>query len=178
MYRIKRASGRSHVLVHLVTDRACLCAFHNLSGLPIRTTYKHFKTRCEHTSDKSPTGSSSSFLKLWSSKEGFDTLYSSSVFLFDNSQSLSTHFWARPSMSWDHGLKFFPSWEFSAAPTEIRDSKHFVSIGNDCVRFELTLSALQVYVTQKWSWFVKTNMFHQFLLLSSHFGVIHVNREE
>ena len=45
------------------------------------------------------TVSSSSFLKLWSSKHGFATLYNCSFFFFASSQHLSTQFWACPSMS-------------------------------------------------------------------------------
>ena len=37
---------------------------------PIRAKYKHFKTIGEHTFHNSPTDSSSSFLKWWSSKQG------------------------------------------------------------------------------------------------------------
>ena len=35
---------------------------HRMSGLPIRAKYKHFRTVCEQTSEKSPTDSSSSSL--------------------------------------------------------------------------------------------------------------------
>ena len=64
----------------------CSCPFGDgsskfvYSGLPIRAKYKHFKTICEHTSDISPTDASSSLLKWWSSKQGFETLHSCSVF--------------------------------------------------------------------------------------------------
>ena len=49
-----------------------------------------------------------------------------SVFSFASSQCLSTHFWACPSMSWEHATVF--AWgfsqqgNFSVAPAEIRDS--------------------------------------------------------
>ena len=71
----------------------------DMSGLPIRVRYKHLKNIGEHTSDNSPTDSRSSFLNWWSSRQGLETLYSWSVFLFATSQYLSTHFWACPSMS-------------------------------------------------------------------------------
>ena len=68
--------------------------------------YKHFKTICEHTFDNSPTDWSSSFLKWWSCKQGLETLYTCSDFLFAKSQNLSTHFGACPSMSQDHATVF------------------------------------------------------------------------
>ena len=50
---MKRAKRSSHALVHLVTDRAGLFTDQRKSGLPIRASYKHFKTVCEHTCDGS-----------------------------------------------------------------------------------------------------------------------------
>ena len=58
-----------------MTARASLFTYQRMSGLPILAKYKHFKTNCEHTLDKSPTVPSSSILKLWSSKRGVETLY-------------------------------------------------------------------------------------------------------
>ena len=43
MCEIKRASRRSHALVHFVTDRTSLFTVHKMSVLPIRAKYKHFK---------------------------------------------------------------------------------------------------------------------------------------
>ena len=60
---------------------------------------KHVMTIWEHTFDNSPTASSSSSVKLRSSKQGNETLYHSSVLLFAKSQHLSTHFFERPSIS-------------------------------------------------------------------------------
>ena len=39
----------SHALVHFVMARASLFADHNMSGLPIRAEYRHFRPICEHT---------------------------------------------------------------------------------------------------------------------------------
>ena len=58
-----------------MTARASLFTDQRVSGLPMLAKYKHFKTVCEHTLGNSPTVSSSSFLKLWSSKHGVETLY-------------------------------------------------------------------------------------------------------
>ena len=58
------------------------------SSPPILTNYKHFKTMREHTLDNSPTVTSSSLLKLWSSWHGVATLYNCSVFLFASTQIL------------------------------------------------------------------------------------------
>ena len=58
----------------------------------------------QQTSESSPTDSSSFFLNGWSSKQGLETLYNGSAFLFANSQYLSTHFWVCPSMSLDHAI--------------------------------------------------------------------------
>ena len=64
MQEIKRANRRSHALVHFVTDRTSLFTVQKISGQPIRARFKHFTTICEHTSDNSPTGSSSSFCEF------------------------------------------------------------------------------------------------------------------
>ena len=67
----------------------------------------------------------------WSSKQGWETLNSFSVFLFANSQHRSVHFRACHSMSWNHtevcarGLSH-PG-NFSVAPAEIRDSNIFLN---------------------------------------------------
>ena len=102
MYEIKRDNRLSQALVHSVIDRANLFTNQRMSGLAIRARYTHFKAICDHTFDNSPTDSSYSFLNWWSSKHGLETLYNCFVFLFASSQYLSTHLWARPSMSWDH----------------------------------------------------------------------------
>ena len=77
-----------------------------MSGPPIRVTYKHFKTICEHTLDNSPTdfiSSSlkwwSSFLKLWSSKHELRLYVLAQYFCWPVRNSFSTHFFALPSMS-------------------------------------------------------------------------------
>ena len=86
MCEIKRDKRLSHAPVDLVIDRASLFTDQKMSGQPIRAKYKHFKTICEHTFDNSPTYSSSSCLKWWSSEQGLETLYNCSVFLFATSQ--------------------------------------------------------------------------------------------
>ena len=65
-----------------VTTRASLFTDQRMSSVPILTKYKHFKTICEHTLDSSPAVSSSSFLKLWSSQHGIETLHNCSLSLF------------------------------------------------------------------------------------------------
>ena len=90
MYEINLPNRLSHA--SLLTD-------HRMPGLPIRAKYKHVKTICERTSGNSPTDSVSSCLDWCSSRQGLETLYSCSTFLFVNSQYLSTHFRACPSMS-------------------------------------------------------------------------------
>ena len=62
MYGIKCAKRLSHALVHFVMTRASLSTDHNISGLPIRSKYRHFRTICEHTFDNSPTDPTSSSL--------------------------------------------------------------------------------------------------------------------
>ena len=54
----------------LVTGRASLFTDQRMSGPPIRAKYKHFKTICEHTSDNSPTASSSSTSLHWDCTSG------------------------------------------------------------------------------------------------------------
>ena len=55
------ASSVCHkVFVHFVTARASLFTDHEISGLPIRAKYKHFRTICDQTVDNSPTDSCSS----------------------------------------------------------------------------------------------------------------------
>ena len=124
--KIKGAKRLSEALVHFVTARGVYVQKKRLSGLPIRARYKYFKTICEYLFDNSPTDSSSSSLKLRSSKQGVETLCNCSVFLFASSQHLSTHFFAFPSISYDHAnffaWGFSHSNNFSSAPAEIRDS--------------------------------------------------------
>ena len=129
MYEINLSNRLSHAWVLFVTALANLLTDQKTSNLPIRAKYKHFKTLCDHTFDNSPTDSSSSFLKWWSSKQRLQTLYKCSVFLFASLQHLSTQFWACASIQ-DHATVF--AWglshpgNFSVAPAEIRDSNIFV----------------------------------------------------
>ena len=53
MYEINRFRRLSQALVHFVIDRASLFTDQRISGLPIRATYKHFRTIGEHTCDNS-----------------------------------------------------------------------------------------------------------------------------
>ena len=55
-----------------------------------------------HTFDNSPTDPISSSLKWWSSKHGLAALCNCWIDLFASSLYLSTHFFASPSMSWEH----------------------------------------------------------------------------
>ena len=92
MWEIRRAKRLAKAHVHFVADRARLFTDQRMSDLPIREKYTHFKTIWEHTLESSPTGSSSSFLKRWSSKWGLETLYDCSVLLFASSQYFSNAF--------------------------------------------------------------------------------------
>ena len=64
----------SQALVHFVIGRASFVTDHRMSGRPIRSKKKHYKTIGEHTCDNSPTDVISSSLKWWSSMHGVDTL--------------------------------------------------------------------------------------------------------
>ena len=92
-----------------------------MSGLPIRAKYRHFRTICEQTFDNSPTNPNSSSFMTWSCN--FVQWLS---FLFASSQCRSTHFFAWPSMWWDHeeifASDFLETRCFSTAPAEILDS--------------------------------------------------------
>ena len=99
IYEINRFRRLSQALVHFVIDRASLFTDHRISGLPILAKYKNFRTIWDDTFDNSPTDFNSSSLKWWSSMHGVDTLLSCWFVLFANSQHLSTHFLAWPSMS-------------------------------------------------------------------------------
>ena len=131
MYEINLANRLSQACAHLVTDRARLFTDHGMSGLPIRARHKHFNTICEHTSDNSPTDSSSSFLNWWSSKQ-------------DLKLCAIAHFSCLPVRStsprtFEHVLPCHRTMQlllrsvlpiqtiFSVAPAEIRDSNIFVS---------------------------------------------------
>ena len=70
-----------------------------MSGLPMLANYKHVKTICEQTFDNSPNVSKSSSSNWWSSIQSVETWYYCSMFLLSNSQYLSTHVFACPSVS-------------------------------------------------------------------------------
>ena len=76
------------LLVHFVIAGTILFTDQRMSGLPILAKYTHFGTICEHTFDNSPSDSSFSFLKWWSSKQGVETFNNSTVFLFVSSRYL------------------------------------------------------------------------------------------
>ena len=67
----------------------------------MRAEYKHFRKMCEQTFNNSPSVSNSSSVNGRSSTQGVETLYVCSIFVFANSQNLSTLFSACPSMSQD-----------------------------------------------------------------------------
>ena len=71
----QRATRLSQALVHLVTARASLFMDQRVSGLPIRAT-SFLRQSASICLDKSSTVSSSSSLKLWSSKQGVETFLS------------------------------------------------------------------------------------------------------
>ena len=158
-----------------------------MSGLPIRAKDKHFKTIWEYTSDNSPTVSNSFFLKLWSSEQVVETVFTCSVFLFaSHNTSPRTFSRVLPCRRTTRLFlrEVFPTLvtNFSVAVTEFRDSNSSLCWStNSFVRFTFTLSASQIHMVEKWCWFVKIHEFHQFLahrsqiqFLSSHFHVIHV----
>ena len=60
----KRAKRLSQALVHLVIARASLFTDHEISGLPIRTKYGHFRTICEQTGRQFSNRSRFFFLEL------------------------------------------------------------------------------------------------------------------
>ena len=62
MYKIKRAKRLSKALVQFVIDRASLLTDHEISSLPIRAKYKHFRTIQARTCDTSPNDPISSSL--------------------------------------------------------------------------------------------------------------------
>ena len=163
-----------------------------MSGLPIRAKYKHFKTVWEHTSDKSPTASNSSFLKLWSSKQGVETLYNCSVFFH-----LPVHNISRRTL--EHVLPCRRTTRpfsrevshilvgFSVAVAEISDSNisQFWSIIFSFALHSRWVHARYRWSVKEWCWFCKINKFHQlfhmgaiFYSSSSHFDVIHVRQEQ
>ena len=144
------ANRLSQAWVHFVTDLANLLTDHKMSSHPILAKYKHFKTICERTSDNSPTDSSSSCLNWWSSKQGCDTFWSCTLFLFAN-HSIPQHiFWACPSMSQDHASVC--AWGFSHTSNFCCSRRntwleHLCVLFNDCfIRF------LFRWVHPKYSW--------------------------
>ena len=60
-------------------------------------------------------------------------------------------------------LGFSHPGNFSVAVAEIRDSNISLLIVNAVVRNTYTLSASEIYMTEKLCWFAKINKFHQFL---------------
>ena len=119
-------------------------------------------------------------LNGWSSEQRLETLWSCSTFLFANSQYLSTHFWACPPCR-KSTLLFFRE----AFPTpiifQLLQQKYVIRTffcilpHISFIRFALTVSTSQIYVVNKWCWFLKINILHQvlphkthILLLSSH----------
>ena len=138
--------------------------------------------------DNSPTVSNFPFSELWSFKQGVETLYNCSVFLFGSSQYLSTHIFARPYHIVCPTRPCVPVVSstlvfFSCCQQKLVIRTFLCGGQQDLVRFAFTLSACQVYVVKKRCWLNRINKFHKFLphgshvLLSSrHFDVIHVNR--
>ena len=61
-------------LVRFITARASFFTDHQISGLPIRAKYRHFRTTCEQNVDNSPTDPISSSLNWRSSKNGVATV--------------------------------------------------------------------------------------------------------
>ena len=189
MYEIKRAKRLSQAFVHFVTARASLFTDYRISGLPIRTKYKHSRTIFEQTVGNSPTDPFSSSVKGRSSKHGVATWNNCSVVSFASSQYLSTSFFAWPSMSLDHEemvfVSGFPgalaSGKFSIAPAEMLDFKHAsVIIHNIFAYLAFCLSATQIHMVKERCWFSHFNVFHEnfpcwtnVLLLFSQFYIVH-----
>ena len=116
----------------------------------------------------SPTVSSASFLKWWSSKQGLETLKSCLSLFVPVHNIFQRTFFAWPSLSYDRAtafaLRFLPilvivSWFWRTSWFE-----HVSELFNDTfVRFAFTLSASQIFVVKKGCWFSKFDKFHQFL---------------
>ena len=101
-----------------------------------------------------------------------ETLYICSVFLFANSQHLSTHVSACPSMSQDHAAVF--AWGFPHPCLFLNCSsrnsglKHFfIFLNNGCIWFALSLSTSQMNMIKKWCGFIKLNASYLPLFMSS-----------
>ena len=188
MYEIKRDNRLSQASVHVVTVRASSFTDLWISGLPIRAKYKHLRTIWEHTFDNSPTDFISSSLNWWWSMHGVATLYDCWFVLFATSQYLSTQFFARPSMSWDHEETFasgFPVLSgFSIAPTKKSGFEYApVIVLNILACLTFSLSASQINVVKEWCRFSQINVFHEYFphwtnFLSSQFEIVHIHRQE
>ena len=186
----KRAKRLSQALVHRVTARANLFTDQRMQGPPIRAKYKHSKTICEHTLDNSPTVSSSSFLKLWSSRQRVETLYNCSVFLFASSQNLRKHFVRMSSLYPVTSRKFLRV--VSPTPVIFRLLRQWFVIRTSSLyssMFSFGLHSRGVHPKHTWSGndvaspgstiFIKFSPFStNFLPSSSHFDIIHVYQWE
>ena len=123
-------------------------------------------------------------------RKDFETLYCCSVF-FVRQITISLNAFLSMLFHVVGPRSRFFAWGFShrdnlsVAPAEIRDS-YTLLLCNNFVRLAFSLSASQIQVIKKWHWFVKINIFHQFLphgephsvSFSSHFHVVHVFRWE
>ena len=147
----------SQAFVHFVTARTSLFTDQRMSSLPIRGKYKFvFKTICEYILDKSPTDSSSSSLKWWSSKQKLETCHNYSLFVCQFtiplfalfSHVLPCHITMRQFLREVSPILviFQLRWQTYVIPT------FSVLIIDTFVRFTFTLSTSQMYVVWKWCW--------------------------
>ena len=147
--------------------RASLFTDHKISGLPIRSKYKHFRTIWAHTFDNSPIDFVSSSLKWWSSMHGVATLNNCWVVLFASSQYLSTHFFAWPSISQDHEEMSASGgfhWTKLLFFCSHRDPgfKHIsVIVHNIFACFAFPLSTTQINEVKKWCRFSQISVFSE-----------------
>ena len=150
-----------------------------------------FKTICEHTLDNSPTVSSSSLLKLWSSRQRVETLYNCSVFLFASSQNLRKHFVRMSSLYPVTSRKFLRV--VSPTPVIFRLLRQWFVIRTSSlyssIMFSFGLHSRGVHPKHTWSGndvaspgstiFIKFSPFSTYFLpSSSHVDIIHVYQWE
>ena len=163
MYEIKRAKRLKQALVNLVTARASLFTEHKISGLPMRTKYKHFGTICEQTFDNSPTDPISS--SWWSSRHGVATLKSSWVVLFAGSQYRSTHFFATFHIVRPWGnvcAKFLRVKQlFTSSSRDFGFNHISIIVQNIFACLTFSLSAIPINMVKEWCRFSQI-VFHEY----------------
>ena len=167
-------------------DRTSKFVDHKMSNMPIRAKYRHFRTICGQTIDNAPRDPFSYSSKWWSSKHGVKNC---SIVSRVSSQYLSTHFFARPSMSWRYNicLKFpwsLTFWYFSMASAEILDSNILLPLSTILAYYlAFSSTAIHTHMAKERCWLFQINVFHLYfpcwtdvLLLSNQFYIVHIHR--